>query len=960
MKYILEGMLGEGGMAVVYRARHRDLDSLHAIKKLKVRDERIRKRLVLEGKVLSQLRHPNILSVTDLIDIEGCPALVMEFINGPTLSDFMTHQKLSIEQCDAFARGILKGMAAAHSQGMIHRDLKPGNILVAVTEDELIPKISDFGLAKVMEGPGNDHQMTQTGVTMGTPAYMAPEQIKDFRSVDTRADVFALGTILYELLLGDLCFSGDNLMEIWEKICKGEFTPPQDKNPNLPQRMIDAINAALEIDADKRPSTAQELYAIWCTDETGQQAPIVGHQTLTFWPSELRTQAAAMGNNVVEEQLTIELNSEEQRIIQNGHLDFKPLGDTPKLLDQTDPPLGRNRPLTAAEADRWALPTMESHAPVMTVDSEDPPLQGYEPNDLLPEEVPNENKPVPQNTKGNAYIWIGLMVMLFIMASVIFLISTNRQNSSLEGVNPSSTAAGNPIFQLSATTSSETKNTFDEGYDALLKGEYARAEQLLTPLKTSHPDEAAIYSLLSTIHVLRGNAHLSSHAAQQASQRVQVTNADLATVVRLSHKSHRASEDVSISSEWGEALEKYQDPIVDLNYLVSMRARLGKRAFLYEVRRLLPKRPSIPLASLEVLALKDLRDYEQALERAEHYSVRYPDSIVFSLDIAEIQLRQGKTDLATKNLKRIVLQDETFVDARILLAEIYASQNNETARMGEFMTSLSDTVPNFDQTNFMLHHSISMYNQGRLATSHKLSDFCVREADDANQRLACAGTALEGQTWLLPTEKWDTWIELTTQLLADPALDSDLQKTYALELQRIKALKAARDVDLDTLEKIQSGIQRISPKHFLPKEYADLQRELYLEIALLTKNQQMLNSLIAELSTVDEFAPAGTCSVSLQEARIHDGMGQTESMMQSLDKIVRETCIPTQNRILIQQLARIWMAEIHYAQEDVPKAQALLNDFQIAWPEPDVSILLDRARALQDRINGKKSEDPDP
>ena len=87
MKYIIEGMLGEGGMAVVYRAKHRDLDSLHAIKKLKVRDERVRKRLILEGKVLSQLRHPNILSVTDLIEIEGCPALVMEFIRGPALAD---------------------------------------------------------------------------------------------------------------------------------------------------------------------------------------------------------------------------------------------------------------------------------------------------------------------------------------------------------------------------------------------------------------------------------------------------------------------------------------------------------------------------------------------------------------------------------------------------------------------------------------------------------------------------------------------------------------------------------------------------------------------------------------------------------------------------------------------------------------------------------------------------------
>ena len=99
--------------------------------------------------------------------------------------------------------------------------------------------------------------MTQTGVTMGTPAYMAPEQIKDFRSVDARADVFALGTILYELLTGEMCFHGDNLMEIWEKICNGTFVPPQEKNPNLPPRMLNAINAALEVDPEKRPQNAK-------------------------------------------------------------------------------------------------------------------------------------------------------------------------------------------------------------------------------------------------------------------------------------------------------------------------------------------------------------------------------------------------------------------------------------------------------------------------------------------------------------------------------------------------------------------------------------------------------------------------------------------------------------------------------------------------------------------------------
>ena len=205
MKYEIEGILGEGAMAVVYRARHRELGSLHAIKKLKVTDGTVRERLVQEGRLQSSLQHPNVLSVTDLLSIDGCPALVMEYVHGPTLADFLKQHRPSIEQCDALARDILRGVAAAHAHGMVHRDLKPGNILIAVTEDSLVPKIADFGLAKVIGKPSSG-PLTKSGVTMGTPAYMAPEQIQDFRSVDERADVFSLGAILYELVCGQPCF----------------------------------------------------------------------------------------------------------------------------------------------------------------------------------------------------------------------------------------------------------------------------------------------------------------------------------------------------------------------------------------------------------------------------------------------------------------------------------------------------------------------------------------------------------------------------------------------------------------------------------------------------------------------------------------------------------------------------------------------------------------------------------
>lgn len=173
-RYLIQGILGEGAMAVVYQAQHAELGSLHAIKRLKIPSRQVQERLVQEGRLQSSLQHPNVPSVTVLLTVDGAPALVMEFVAGPTLADLMVSQTLTMDQRDALARDLLKGVAAAHAHVLVHRDLKPANVLVAVTDDSLVPKVADFGLAKIMEGDEPQAAMTRTGATMGTPAYMAP------------------------------------------------------------------------------------------------------------------------------------------------------------------------------------------------------------------------------------------------------------------------------------------------------------------------------------------------------------------------------------------------------------------------------------------------------------------------------------------------------------------------------------------------------------------------------------------------------------------------------------------------------------------------------------------------------------------------------------------------------------------------------------------------------------------
>ena len=282
LNYILEEIIGEGAMAVVYKARHRDLDSHHAIKKLKIQDFDIQTRLIQEGKLLANIRHPNILSVTDLVKLDGTPSLVMEYIQGPSLAALLSRFDINEKQADALGRGIMKGVMAAHKNGLIHRDLKPGNILIDIVDGMVVPKVADFGLAKILHSSQPILPQTRSGVTMGTPAYMAPEQIKHFGSVDERADIFSLGIILYEVVTGKGCFTGVNTMEIWEHICNGKYVLPEKLKSSIPSRMRRTIEKALLVDRDARFSSVEEMLECWCTDEDNEYVPLLSKDERDF------------------------------------------------------------------------------------------------------------------------------------------------------------------------------------------------------------------------------------------------------------------------------------------------------------------------------------------------------------------------------------------------------------------------------------------------------------------------------------------------------------------------------------------------------------------------------------------------------------------------------------------------------------------------------------------------------
>lgn len=259
-RYVVECEIGRGGMAVVYRVRHTTLGVRHALKVLSIPGEGVQSRLLQEGRVQAAVRHPNIVAVFDVLDVRGAPGLLMEYVDGPAL-DWALADGLSVDEAERLFRGVLAGVHHAHENGLIHRDLKPANVLLAQGDGGRIPKVTDFGLAKVLQ---NEPSMraTRSNVAMGTPDYMAPEQIRDAAGVDRRADVFALGVILYELVCGRRPFEGPDTLTILNAIVAGAYTPPEMIAPDLPPRIVDAIHGCLQVQRDWRLPDCEAVLAV--------------------------------------------------------------------------------------------------------------------------------------------------------------------------------------------------------------------------------------------------------------------------------------------------------------------------------------------------------------------------------------------------------------------------------------------------------------------------------------------------------------------------------------------------------------------------------------------------------------------------------------------------------------------------------------------------------------------------
>jgi serine/threonine protein kinase len=280
-RFRLEAPLGEGGMGVVWSALHLLTQRRVALKFLKTNDVASIRRFLREARIAGTLTHRHIAPVHDVLQLDdGTPVMVMDLLSGEPLSRRLQREgTLSVAALVEIMRPVVAAIGAAHDKGVVHRDLKPENVFLERSGDAPV-KVLDFGIAKVVEPAASDGAgLTQSGAVLGTPHYMAPEQVFGDRTIDHRADVWALGVIFHEVLTGRRPFDGENFGQVFKAIALAPIPELASIAPTVPAALAVLVDRMLSRERDARPSLAEVDRVLASCATTASDEPIAAPAT---------------------------------------------------------------------------------------------------------------------------------------------------------------------------------------------------------------------------------------------------------------------------------------------------------------------------------------------------------------------------------------------------------------------------------------------------------------------------------------------------------------------------------------------------------------------------------------------------------------------------------------------------------------------------------------------------------
>jgi eukaryotic-like serine/threonine-protein kinase len=270
-KYDLLEKVAEGGMGTVYKGRNRETGEVVAVKVVAPHmagNEVLLKRFEQEYNAARHLDHPNIVKALDYGDTGSSPYLVMEFVDGQSLGQRIEREgPMPEKEAIRVIAQVAQGLHRAHKEKLIHRDVKPDNIMIT---GEGQAKLTDMGLVKEVV---SDLNLTRTGRGLGTPHFMAPEQFKNAKNVDPRSDIYSLGATLYMMVTGEMPFRSSGPLDAYMKKIENKLVPPREIVPNLSERIDWAIRRSMSADPDQRPSNAREFVEDLTGRSTKKAAP---------------------------------------------------------------------------------------------------------------------------------------------------------------------------------------------------------------------------------------------------------------------------------------------------------------------------------------------------------------------------------------------------------------------------------------------------------------------------------------------------------------------------------------------------------------------------------------------------------------------------------------------------------------------------------------------------------------
>ena len=409
--YELLHLIAEGGMGAVWRARNLADDSVVAVKIIPTETARnplLLRRFEQEFKAASLIDHPHVVKALDYCGTGPTPFLVMEFVDGESLGQ-RVERLGSLPEAEAIRLigQVCEGLHRAHKQGLIHRDVKPDNVLVTW---EGVAKLTDLGLVKGVEAEMN---LTRTGRGLGTPHYMAPEQFRNAKNADVRCDVYSLGATLYTLVTGAVPFDKLTPLDCWMRKSQGQFLAPKALNPALSDRLDWAVRRAMGADAKSRPASCREFMedltgAVWrgnrgsgggflAAGGRGTNTPLPPPPTSDLWylvyrdsaghPRTVKGTTDGVRKNVAARTLG---DSRHVHVSRTKVGPFLPLRDAPEFRDLVVPAGGvqpePSRLIETVFAVIESVVPTPRPGPVSTVAEPDPTV-AYDPREVAPSQM---------------------------------------------------------------------------------------------------------------------------------------------------------------------------------------------------------------------------------------------------------------------------------------------------------------------------------------------------------------------------------------------------------------------------------------------------------------------------------------------------------------------------------------------------------------------------------------------